>query len=156
MYKIICEECKKEIDDNTKKCPNCGYKNKLNIDLYLKEQNNNNICPKCGEKLKKQDSFCTKCGCKRNDFKTKLSKIKDLVRVIYIRNKKIVTMLSLLLIFMLISIAYYNNFNKDMLKAETLYNSKDYYEAEKIIEKYPIHFNNTTYRRIKATKYLLI
>lgn len=29
MYKIICEEYKKEIDDSTKQCPNCGYKNKL-------------------------------------------------------------------------------------------------------------------------------
>lgn len=154
MHKIICEECKKEIDDNNKQCPNCGYKNKLNIDLYLKEQNNNNICPKCGEKLKKQDSFCTKCGCKRNNFKTKLSKIRDLVRVIYIRNKRTAFLIVILLLFILTSIIYYNIFNKDMLKAETLYNNKEFYKAESIIEKYPIYFNNKTYRKIKATKYL--
>lgn len=28
MSKIICKECNKEIDDTTKQCPNCGYKNK--------------------------------------------------------------------------------------------------------------------------------
>jgi len=28
MSKIICEECNKKIDDTTKQCPNCGYKNK--------------------------------------------------------------------------------------------------------------------------------
>ena len=155
MYKIICEECKKEIDDTTKQCPNCGYKNKLNIDLYLKSNNNiNNICPKCGEKLKKQDSFCTKCGYKRNNFKTKLSKIRDLVRVMYIRNKRTTFLIVILLLFILLSIIYFNNFNKDMLKAETLYNNKEFYKAESIIEKYPIYFNNKTYRKIKATKYL--
>ena len=155
MYKIICEECKKEIDDTTKQCPNCGYKNKLNIDLYLKSNNNiNNICPKCGEKLKKQDSFCTKCGYKRNNFKTKLSKIRDLVRVMYIRNKRTTFLIVILLLFILLSIIYFNNFNKDMLKAETLYNNKEFYKDESIIEKYPIYFNNKTYRKIKATKYL--
>lgn len=155
MYKIICEECKKEIDDTTKQCPNCGYKNKLNIDLYLKNNNNiNNICPKCGKKLNKQDSFCTKCGYKRNNFKTKLSKIRDLVKIMYIRNKRTTFLIVILLLFILISIIYFNNFNKDMLKVETLYNNKEFYKAESIIEKYPIYFNNKTYRKIKATKYL--
>ena len=62
MAKIKCAECKKEIDDKTKQCPNCGYKNKLDINLYLKEQNNNNICTKCGKKLnykKTQPSLST-------------------------------------------------------------------------------------------------
>ncbi len=154
MTKIICEECKKEIDDTHKQCPHCGYKNKLNIDLYLKEQNTNNICPKCCKKLNKNDIFCTKCGTKKNDFKTTISKIIDVIKVIYKRNKIIINISAIILIFLLTSIIYCNNFNKDMVKAERLYNNHKYYEAENIIEKYPIHFNNETYRKINATKFI--
>ena len=39
MSKIICEECNKEIDDTTKQCPNCGYKNKQ-IQIYTLKSNN--------------------------------------------------------------------------------------------------------------------
>lgn len=155
MAKIICNECKKEIDDTTKQCPNCGYRNKLNLDLYLKEQNNNsNICPNCGEKLNRKDIFCTKCGCKRNNFKTRLLKIKDLIKIIYIRNKTTTFLMGILLLFIFIGIIYCNNFSKDMLKAKMLYNNKEFDEAENIIAKYPIYFNNEIYRRIKATKNL--
>lgn len=38
--KIICSECKKEIEDTCKQCPNCGFKNKLNTELYLKTSPN--------------------------------------------------------------------------------------------------------------------
>ena len=157
MAKIICTQCKKEIDDTKKKCPNCGYKNKLDIKSYLKEnESNNNICTKCGNKLNKQDSFCTKCGNKKNNLKSKLPKIKNLFKIIYIRNKKITILIIILILFILVCSIYYSSFKNDMLRAETLYNNKEFYEAESIIEKYPIYFNNETYKKIKATKYLTL
>ena len=39
-----------------------------------------------------------------------------------------------------------------MLKAETLYNNKEFYKAESIIEKYPIYFNNETYNNMEEAK----
>lgn len=153
MYKIICEECKKEIDDTTKQCPNCGYKNKLDLDLYLKVKECNK-CPNCGNKISKNDRFCTKCGYKKNDFKSKTSNIKELIKVVYKRNKLISRIIIALILFVIIGVIYTNNFNSDMLKAEKYYNNKEFYKAESIIEKYPIYFNNKTYRKIKATKYL--
>ena len=111
MIKIICKECKKEIDDTHKQCPHCGYKNKLNIDLYLKEQNTNNICPKCGKKLNKNDIFCTKCGTKKNNFKTTISKIIDVIKVIYKRNKIIIN-ISAIIMISYFSSSFINNLHK--------------------------------------------
>ncbi len=153
MSKIICEECNKEIDDTTKQCPNCGYKNKLDLDLYLKVKECNK-CPKCGNKISKNDSFCTKCGYKKNNFKSKTSNIKELVKVVYKRNKLISKIIIALILFVIIGVIYTNNFNSDMLKAEEYYNSKEFYEAEKIVKKYPINLNNATYKKVQATKYL--
>ena len=153
MSKIICEKCNKEIDDTTKQCPNCGYKNKLDLDLYLKVKECNK-CPKCGNKISKNDSFCTKCGYKKNNFKSKTSNIKELVKVVYKRNKLISKIIIALILFVIIGVIYTNNFNSDMLKAEEYYNSKEFYEAEKIVKKYPINLNNATYKKVQATKYL--
>lgn len=154
MKKYTCKECNKKIDDTTKQCPNCGCKNKLDIDLYLKEQGENNICTKCGAKLNKNDSFCTRCGCKKRNAKNKLKKVKELIMVIYKRNKLIFNFIIALVLFIIIGMIYINNFNRDMIKAEKYYTQKNFYEAELIVNKYPISFNNTTYRKIKATKYL--
>ena len=155
MEKIICKECNKKIDIIKKRCPNCGYKNKLDIQSYLEEdKGNNDICTNCGNKLNKQDSFCTNCGKKKSNFKSKLSKIKELIKIIYIRNKKITILVIILMLFILICSIYYSSFKNDMLKAEILYNNKEFYKAESIIKKYPIHFNNETYRKIESTKHL--
>lgn len=153
MAKIKCKECNKEIEDNTKQCPNCGYKNKLDLDLYLKVKECNK-CPKCGNKINENDSFCTKCGYKKNNFKSKTSNIKELIKVIYKRNKLISKIIIALILFVIIGVIYTNNFNSDMLKAEEYYNSKEFYEAEKIVKKYPINLNNATYKKVQATKYL--
>lgn len=153
MAKIKCKECNKEIEDNTKQCPNCGYKNKLDLDLYLKVKECNK-CPKCGNKINENDSFCTKCGYKKNNFKSKTSNIKELIKVIYKRNKLISKIIIALILFVIIGVIYTNNFNSDMLKAEEYYNNKEFYEAEKIVKKYPINLNNATYKKVQATKYL--
>lgn len=154
MYKIICEECKKEIDDNTKQCPNCGYKNKLNIDLYLKEQSNNNICHKCGEKLNKQDSFCTKCGTKKN--KIKASNIVELIKTIFKRNKLIIIISIIILSLLSILIIENNNFNRDIEKAKQYYNDKEFYEVSKIVDKYSLlHKNDEFIKKYNYIKYLL-
>lgn len=153
MAKIKCKECNKEIEDNTKQCPNCGYKNKLDLDLYLKVKEYNK-CPKCGNKISKNDSFCTKCGYKKNNFKSKTSNIKELIKVIYKRNKFISKIIIALILLVIIGVIYTNNFNSDMLKAEEYYNNKEFYEAEKIVKKYPINLNNVTYKKVQATKYL--
>lgn len=153
MAKIKCKECNKEIEDNTKQCPNCGYKNKLDLDLYLKVKECNK-CPKCGNKINENDSFCTKCGYKKNNFKSKTSNIKKLIKVIYKRNKLISKIIIALILFVIIGVIYTNNFNSDMLKAEEYYNNKEFYEAEKIVKKYPINLNNATYKKVQATKYL--
>lgn len=155
MYKVKCKECNKEFDDNAKQCPNCGYKNKLDLSFYLKEENNN-ICFNCGNKINKEDIFCTKCGNKKNTYKSKIFKIKNLIKVVYKRNKLISKIILILLLFVVIGIIYCNHFNNDMLKAEKLYNDKNFYEAENIIKKYPINFNNNIYKKIKATKNLTI
>lgn len=50
MLKIICEECKKEISEKTKICPNCGYKIKKN-----------KICKSCFHRNVKGAMICTNC-----------------------------------------------------------------------------------------------
>lgn len=153
MYKVVCKECKKTTDDTNKKCPNCGYKNKLDVELYLKKQTNNNICPKCGNKLSKKDVFCTKCGYKKDNFITKIKNVIELLQVVIARNKRIF-FLSIGAIFLIIfSIVYSFNFNRDMAEADRLYDAKEFSDAEKLIDKYPIHFNNDIYDKINATKH---
>ena len=52
MALIKCAECGKETNDAKKQCTNCGYKNKLNIDMYLKyDTTNTKKCIKCGNVL---------------------------------------------------------------------------------------------------------
>lgn len=154
MAKIKCAECKKEIDDTNKQCPNCGYKNKLDINLYLKEQGNNNICTKCGKKLNKNDSFCTKCGTKKD--KLKISSITNLIKTIFKRNKLIIIISIIIVSLLSALIIENNNFNRDIEKAKQYYNDKEFYEVSQIVDKYSIlHKNNEFIRKYNYIEYLL-
>ena len=50
MALMKCPECGKEMSEQAKKCPNCGYVNSFSI------------CPECGAKLSEADTFCPQCG----------------------------------------------------------------------------------------------
>ena len=51
MAMIKCSECGKQMSDNAKVCPHCGYKNEVVI------------CPECGEKITdKNIKNCPNCG----------------------------------------------------------------------------------------------
>ena len=113
--KIICEECKKEIDDKSKKCHNCGYKNKLNKELYLKVDDINH-CPKCGNKLNKNEDYCTKCGSKKKAVNNK--GIINLLKTIILRNKLIIICGVLTIIILAFFIIDNYNFKKDIELAE--------------------------------------
>ena len=151
--KIICSECKKEIDDTNKQCPNCGFKNKLNKNLYLKKEDINN-CPKCGNKINKGEDFCTKCG---NKAKSSINNknIIELIKTIYKRNKKPIK-ISIIIILILSFILIDNiKFNKDIMIAEEYYEIGEYYDAGKIVDKYPLHKNNEFVKKYNYVKYLL-
>lgn len=65
---IVCKNCgsKVKITNEKKFCSQCGA-NLINQDLkdVANNQNNeNNICPKCGNKIKKGKKFCSQCGYK--------------------------------------------------------------------------------------------
>ena len=150
--KIICSECKKEIEDTCKQCPNCGFKNKLNTELYLKTSDINH-CSKCGTKINKGEVYCTKCGNKNKTYENK--KIIDLIKTIYKRNKKIIIIGILILITLLFVIIDNTNFNRDIQKAEEYYNNGDYYKISEIVDKYPAHSNNEFIKKYKFVRYLL-
>lgn len=51
MALIECPECGKEISDNARSCPKCGY-------VFQKTK----FCKFCGEKIPMDSVVCTKCG----------------------------------------------------------------------------------------------
>ena len=48
-YKMKCPNCKADIEDGSKFCPQCGLK----LPAY---------CPKCGRQVEEDERFCIECG----------------------------------------------------------------------------------------------
>lgn len=156
MAKMKCKECGKIIDDDKKICSNCGFKNKIDISIYFKEPSNNTNCKKCGSKLNKKDSFCTNCGCKKDNVKTKGRNYLELLKTIFKRNKIVASVSIVLLIISLGFIIENNNFQRDIKLAESYYNSKEFYKAGEIVNKYShFHKNNEFIKKYEYIKYLL-
>ena len=61
MALIKCKECQKEMSDQAKTCPHCGY------------ENNMTFCPECNKKVSIKAKICPFCG----NSKTKLKTIND-------------------------------------------------------------------------------
>ena len=150
--KIICKECNKEIDDSKKQCPNCGYKNKINLSLY-KNGSLNDYCIKCGEHLNKKDIYCTKCGYKNN--RSNSVNILKLIKTIFLRNKFKFIIVIVLLFVSFILIKDNMDFNEDIILAEKYYDEGKYYEVGKIVDKYSWHKNNEFVKKYNYVKYLL-
>lgn len=65
---MICPNCKSNIPDDSKFCPDCGTK-----------VAKNEVCPHCGaENLPKDSMFCPECGCKIDKTSTSVEKISEL------------------------------------------------------------------------------
>jgi hypothetical protein len=99
MALIKCEECKKEMSDMAKQCPNCGFIQKKKI-----------ICYECNAENDENTKSCTKCGA---PIKSKINvKLLNLDLRKKFDNKKVViptvTILSILLIFTCYTIFFSN------------------------------------------------
>ncbi len=111
-------------------------------------------CSNCEKELKKGDSFCTKCGRKNNYITRKIKNIIKIGRVFYNKNKKMVIILIIIIAILVFLIVDNIRFNKEIINAEYYYSNEEYSKAEKIIDKYPLHFYNYTYKKIKSTESL--
>lgn len=67
---MICNNCKKEIPDESLFCEFCGAKIEQNQNESNNFENNIKICPNCGTKNKLNNKFCQNCGInfKKNNF----------------------------------------------------------------------------------------
>lgn len=149
MRKIVCKECNQEIDITSKKCPNCGYKNK--IAFSLNDFKNSMICNNCGKELTNEDEFCPNCGKKKNSFLDKLKYILEYLIIIFKRNK-IFLIIGIIIIILLIVLAVERiNYSKDISLAISYYEDGDYADARKITSKYPsfLHFTDYDYLKIE-------
>ena len=157
MALIKCAECGKETNDAKKQCTNCGYKNKLNIDMYLKyDTTNTKKCIKCGNVLNKDDCFCTKCGYKRDNQNIRVKNFISLIKTIILRNIKICIPLLIVLLSILLIFNENKNFKRDIILAENYYNNKEFYEASQIVDKYSkTHKDNEFIKKYTFIKYLL-
>ena len=59
---VRCSRCGVEIDDSFETCPNCG--NNLAQQKTAAESSDESACSNCGEPLKLDAEFCSKCGTK--------------------------------------------------------------------------------------------
>ncbi|MDF2610825.1 MAG: Double zinc ribbon [Lachnospiraceae bacterium] len=79
MAIIECPECKKEVSNKAKVCPNCGYPI-LDYVNEVKEQENVNLdkinCPFCGIETISADGYCDECG-----MQIDLTSIKKNIRI---------------------------------------------------------------------------
>ena len=59
---VKCSRCGVNVDDSFNICPNCG--NDLSESQAPVESNDELVCSNCGEPLKQDAEFCSKCGTK--------------------------------------------------------------------------------------------
>lgn len=59
---VKCSRCGVNVDDSFNICPNCG--NDLAESQVPTESNDESVCSNCGEPLKQDAEFCSKCGTK--------------------------------------------------------------------------------------------
>ncbi len=86
MALVKCRECGKEMSDQAKVCPHCGYDNFLFV------------CPECGYKIEDKSVLtCPNCGIK---IKTGINK--DKIKKVWLKNKNI-SLIVLVIVLIVIS-----------------------------------------------------
>ena len=118
-------------------------------------------CKNCSRDITEEDSkqfngYCNRCF-ERSEIKNTIEKGETKKEKVHNKGKNNKKYLYLGIILLVICIAIFIicdniNFKKDILQAKIHYACQEYSEAQQILDKYPLHYNDSTYKKIKESK----
>jgi ribosomal protein L37E len=123
MALVKCPNCNKNVSDKADFCPACNYKLQNCATL---------ICTECGNPLHDSDTVCNNCGYPLSKTNTLNSKTKKKDKAPQKNLKRIIIIISSILVAVLIGIAIYllaTADSRNYEKAISLYNEGNYQEA---------------------------